>query len=199
MNALLSDIKKFASDQAFPLVLILIGLIALISNITVSVPHHPQPNVIVDVLDPSLEQYAPAWRTEVSRRFPTDTVAVLCHGGSVIKGSWIVYNHPGSNYAFESIQDLIHEEQIRYPSRRIILLCCNPSHETLHGFPNVFYSAGSTWCIPDRAMTLENSGNATDKLDSEWDLIPAMPTRIPTRWEQDDSASGNIWEFINAD
>jgi hypothetical protein len=47
-----------------------------------------QPRVIMEVLDPSLEQFSTMWRDEIGRRFD-NAVGVLCHGGDFVPGEWV--------------------------------------------------------------------------------------------------------------
>lgn len=108
-----------------------------------------QPAVVVDVLDPTLEGFAPAWHDEIARRFPTNTVGVLCHGGEFIDGEWIALESRMPEHLIR-VTDLVAKERAKFPGRTIVLLCCNPGHIELHA-SNVFYAQSSVWCIPDRA------------------------------------------------
>jgi uncharacterized protein YigE (DUF2233 family) len=52
------------------------------------------PDVVIETLDPSLEQFATYWQNEIGRRYH-NSVGILVHGGDFVEGQWIA----GSNYA----------------------------------------------------------------------------------------------------
>lgn len=112
----------------------------------------PTPQVIMEVLDPSLEEFAPAWEQEIVRRFP-HSVGVLCHGGDAVHGDWLClpFGGPGG---CEPIEWLIAREQAKYPDRTIVLLCCNVHHDLITGHKGVYYAPSSVWCVPDRAAVV---------------------------------------------
>jgi hypothetical protein len=110
--------------------------------------HTGRPGVIMEVMDPSLDQFAPLWQKEIGRQF-NNAVGVLCHGGEFINGQWIV---SAKNYGkYQTAQELIKHFQAEYPDRVIVLLACNPAHLKL-GIPGVYYAHSSVWCIPDRQV-----------------------------------------------
>ena len=147
----------------------------------------PPPVVDVQVLDPSLEGYAAAWRTEVARRFP-DAVVLLMHGGNFVGDQWICTAKSFAMYT--TVPEVIAYEQAKFPGRTIVVLACNPGHIHLHGFPNVYIAYDSVYCVPDRAVG-DNPENALELLDSGYD--PAL-----SRWSADPNVYGNIYEFQEA-
>jgi hypothetical protein len=167
------------------------------------------PDVVVDCLDPSLAKYAPLWEKEVGRRFH-NVVAVLCHGGDQVRGNWIVLDQPGSVPAIGLVQNLIAIEEAKYPGRMVVLLCCNPAHYVLHGFPEVYYSPASVWCEPDRDIKPSDftNGNARAKIDDgddpdDYDPAPVSSSSVSpaddhSRSEEDYDTTGNIFEFLQA-
>jgi hypothetical protein len=146
------------------------------------------PSVIVEVEDPSLEQFATRWRAEVARRFPNAVVA-LCHGGTFVEGQWIT-GVRNFNMPTMPIPTLIAHLQKEYPGRPVVLLCCNPSHITLHGYPDVWYAADSVWCVPDRS-TMQADVNVLRSLD---DLVGSPEDR----WAANPGVVGSIFEFVEA-
>ena len=194
------------------LVLVTVGLVlAVIVSAIPSAPH-VQHGVVMEVLDPSLQTFAPMWQKEIGRRFP-NAVGVLCHGGEFINGEWIVSAKAyGRNL---TAPDIARFEKAKYPGKTIVLLCCNPGHLHL-GIPDVYYANDSVWCVPDRALTPEMfaAGAGREKMaqctprcpcghaatrpaladpDSD-DVI--RPAAQPPRWEEDPGVLGNIFEFI---
>lgn len=147
------------------------------------VTHTPQPQVIMDVLDPSLEPYAAAWEAEIGSRFP-HSVGVLCHGGDAIEGQWLCqpYGGPGG---CEPIEWLIAREQAKYPDRVIVLLCCNVKHELLAGHPGVYYAASSVWCVPDHYM-IDNAVPKEERFT------------LDGRYNDEPDNVGNIFQFNEA-
>lgn len=189
-------------------VLLIIGLLM------VALPDHrsntPEfPQVIVDVLDPSLQGFASAWEKEIGRRFP-HSVAVLCHGiggGGGVKDEWLVAPYAGIG-GVTHIDDLIHREQRLYPDRTLVILCCNVQHDVLHGYEHVFYASSSVWCLPDRSVPTgtENSLEGRSTLDTYTRLDTFNPFGPPqhrfeggTRFDADPDVVGNIFEFISAE
>lgn len=181
--------------------LALAGLLPLLAGCA-----NPTPldrGVVMDICDPTLEPYGQPWQTEIARRFPSNTVGVLLHGGNFLDGQWIVLSHPESQHPIELIADFIHEEQVHYPGQRLVILACNPGHIALHGFNNVYFSPDLTWCLPDRAIE-QDSG-----LDQFKMLGPSIPwvhvgltTRpvvVHNRWQDDSGPVGNIFEFLSAE
>lgn len=98
----------------------------------------------MEVLDPSLAQFAPMWQKEISRRFP-NAVGVLCHGGEFVDGQWIV---SAKAYGRDlTAQDIARFAQAHYPGKTIVLLCCNPGHLKL-GIPGVYHFEDSVFLCP---------------------------------------------------
>jgi hypothetical protein len=165
-------------------------------------PSHTPHGVVMEVLDPGLQQFAPMWQKEIARRFP-DAVGVLCHGGEFVAGQWIV---SAKAYGRDlTAQDITRFEQARYPGRVIVLLCCNPGHLDL-GISGVYFSLDSVWCVPDRSLTPDMFREARQKLGPSASQ-PADPGAEPqpdsddlvaekSRWDDDPGVAGNIYEFI---
>ena len=167
--------------------LFILSTLAII-QVTLSPSPKPPPLAVdVQVLDPSLEGYAAAWRTEVSRRFP-DAVVLLMHGGNFVGDQWICTAKSFAMYT--TVPEVIAYEQAKFPGRTIVVLACNPGHIHLHGFPNVYIAYDSVYCVPDRAVG-DNPENALELLDSGYD--PAL-----SRWSADPNVYGNIYEFQEA-
>jgi hypothetical protein len=163
-----------------------VGIFALTEGpqvVTVDRQENSQPGVIMEVLDPSLESFAPAWKAEIARRFP-HAVGVLVHGGDFIEGQWIV----GANLSphhLSTTKEVVEHYQKLYPDRTIVLLACNTGHLKL-GIPGVYYFKSSVWCIPDRGLGQEDKENAEKLLDGT----------VQTRWQQDSDVNGNIYEAV---
>lgn len=171
--------------------IVLAFALLLVALIWVARPAHKDPaattpatpQVIVDLLDPSLEQFAVPWEQEIGRRFP-HSVAVLCHGiGGGVKNEWLVAPFGGIG-GVQHIDTLIAREKALYPDRTLVILCCNVQHDVLHGYSNVFYAPSSVWCIPDRSLELPRA-EANSTLDN--------------RFTGDPDATGNVFEFISAE
>lgn len=180
-------------DSSDTIVLVFIGFCVLMSLVVITVAASVQPTkgttldqpaVIMEVLDPSLNQYAPLWKAEIARRFP-HAVGVLVHGGDFVEGQWIVGTH--INYAthVSPVKEVVEHYQKLYPDRTIVLLACNTGHLKL-GIPNVYYFKSSVWCIPDRGLNPQDTENA-DKL---------MDGTVQSRWEADSDVNGNIYEAV---
>jgi hypothetical protein len=183
------------------------GITVLLSSSAQPAPAHN--DVVMEVLDPSLEVFAPMWQKEIGRRFP-NAVGVLCHGVEFVNGQWIV---SAKAYGRDlTAQDIVRFEQAHYPGRTIVLLCCNPGHLKL-GIPGVYHADDSVWCVPDRSLTPEMFREANQKLAQCTPRCPcahrASATTRPTaeldsddviaqpsRWETDPGVAGNIYEFI---
>lgn len=144
--------------------------------------HTDRPDVIMDIEDPSLTIYGPAWEAEIGRRFH-HAVGVMCHGGDTIHGEWVCIPFGGPGGAI-TLPRLIEIEQAKFPGRTIVLLSCNPQHDAIHDHPNVYYSPSSVWCIPDRAMT-------TEPVEQRYAL--------EDRFSDEPDNVGNIFEFISAE
>jgi hypothetical protein len=161
-----------------------------------------QPPVVMEVLDPSLEVYAPMWRDEIARRFD-NAVGVLVHGGDFVAGSWIagVSFVPGH---VTPMREVVERTQKAHPGRTVVLLACNTGNVKL-GIPGVYYSTSSTWCVPDRAITPDMYGlpiikaTLTPQDEDEASVIPFITIFAepePTRWELHPDYCGNVWEFV---
>lgn len=152
-----------------------------------------QPNVVMEVLDPSLEVYSAMWQKEVGRRF-SNAVVILCHGGDFVEGEWIVGSKPGSGHV-EHIDQTIARVKALYPGRTVVILACNTGH-LKPKIPGVYFAPSSVWCIPDRAITPEmfRNGIAFRTLNDEDE--PASESQ--SRWDSDPDVVGNIWEFLRS-
>lgn len=161
----------------------LMSLVALLLLVLVLFPRHSRveiqaPAVVMEVLDGSLEEYAPLWQAEIARRFP-HAVGILVHGGDFVEGEWIV----GANLAdgrVTPIQDVVEHYRRLYPDRTIVVLACNPGHLKMN-IPGVYYATASVWCVPDREMAEPRSENSLT-LDGRWSTAPDV--------------AGNIYEFV---
>jgi hypothetical protein len=141
------------------------------------------PGVIMEVLDPSLDQFAVAWQREVARRFPS-AVAILAHGGDLEQGRWIVKSN---DKHLETADDVAARYQKLYPGRVIVLLCCNPGHIKLH-VAGVYHFSSSVWCVPDR-------DTGKNELSEQIDLDGKHATsEVESRWAGSPEDSGNIYE-----
>lgn len=159
-------------------------------------PQQVQPAVIMEVLDPSLDQFAPMWRTEIGRRFP-NAVGVLVHGGDFVENQWIA----GVSFTPRHVTpmaEVVRFYQAKHPGRTIVLLACNTGHLKL-GIPGVFYAHSSVWCVPDRGITPEmySNGLATERMsDGSRGFEFSDPTLAQqARWEAEPDIVGNIYEF----
>lgn len=155
--------------------------------------HTNQPAVVMEVMDPSLEVFAPMWQAEIGRRFP-HAVGVLVHGGDFVRGEWIV--GVGIGHHLMRTDDLVASMKSQYPDRTIVLLACNTGHLQLRD-PDVYYASASVWCVPDRALTPEmfQNGLANLKVDSGFDGEDGNRAPQKSRWQEDPEVVGNIWEF----
>ncbi len=158
-------------------------------------PHTPGPPVILDVRDPALLPSALAWQIEVARRFPR-AVAVVCHGGNIVHGEWIVLDNPGgvSGEPAERVDTLLDREAAEYPDRQVVLIACNPRHIAVHGHPNCWYFDSSVWVVPDRAVPAFSTGTS-HTMDEDAD---AFPNDIYPRSTQQPGVCGNIFEACEA-
>lgn len=162
-----------------------------------TLPVNAQPSVIMEVVDSSLEPYAPMWQAEIGRRF-NNAVGVLVHGGDFEEGRWIVGAHLASHRHVMLTADLVRHYQALYPTRTIVLLACNTGHLNL-GIPGVYYSKASVWCIPDRALTPEMLKNGIANRTFDDEDVPERESSSPqqSRWQSDPEVTGNIYEFVS--
>lgn len=141
--------------------------------------HASRPAVQMIVLDESLEAAAGLWEKELGRRF-SNAVAIICHGGDLIEGEWMVKVHDGDHVAMRA-DELVKHYQALYPDRQVVLLACNPGHLKLN-VPGVFYAHSSVWTIPDRNvidhqamqyLTIDGrrGADAGNRADAEPDVI----------------------------
>lgn len=144
----------------------------------------------MEVLDPSLESYASLWREEIARRFP-DAVGVICHGGDLEEGRWVVRS--GGQY-IQTADALVQHFQAKWPGRVIVLLACNPGHLALHE-SGVYYALDSVWCVPDRDTAEPDSAPGEDRLTMDGDAVLGGADR----WHAESGVVGNIFEFVDAD
>jgi hypothetical protein len=191
--------KRFLIGVLYSLV-ILIGLGGCASRPAVPSRELPQPPVVMEVLDPSLQQYAPMWQREIGRRFPY-AVGILVHGGDFVPGQWIAGSDPTHEHV-EPMQQVVHRIQARYPDRTVVLVSCNPGHLKL-GIPGVYYGTDSIWCVPDRELTAEYFSTAREKIEWYGHPLQEDPYSLPfgnapahTRWQDDPTVLGNIFEFV---
>lgn len=119
-------------------------------------------------LTPPPDGVAMYWKEEVARRY-SDGVLVFAHGGPSFTSYWGGMNEI-EDTQFDWI-DMVQTLHNKYPHRRLILISCNPSHQYLKA-ERVTYAIESVWFYPDSVM------------------------RIPLGLIQDDSAVGNIFDFI---
>lgn len=168
-----------------------------------------RPAVVVDCLDITLQQYTADWQVEVARRFP-DSVMVIAHGGDAVQGQWAIYPTLSQGVLIETE---IRREQAAHPGRTLVILSCNPSHDVLHGFPNVYYAGSSVWLIPDRNYLGGLPDDPHGHLKISETLPSAPPVTMPffvtqpaaehekptNRSASDPDTVGNIWEFISAE
>lgn len=142
--------KKVTPGTVLITIYVTVILGALAAIFASSVPNTPtivsQPDVVMEVLDPTLKPYERLWAAEIGRRFH-NAVGVFCHGGNHLALTWDTsvasYGH------VVTIQDVVRYEQARYPDRTIVLISCNPGHLKL-GIPNVYYAPDNIWLEPDR-------------------------------------------------
>lgn len=172
-----------------------VGLILMLTPHKADPTSPVNPPVIMEVLDPSLMPFAPAWQTEIGRRFP-HAVGILCHGGYFLEGQWIV---SGTSYGhLVTAQEAVWHVQQQYPDRTIVLLACNTDHLKLN-LPGVYYAHSSVWCVPDRAV----DGSMLDRLtiDQAKGGVIVNPDADDivgpqkSRWETDPEVVGNVFEF----
>ena len=180
---------------------ILLCLIVLlgIGGCDQSSPTTSKPGVVMRVLDPTLEQFAPMWQQEISRRFP-NAVGVLVHGGDFVEGSWVIGDWQyRSGQHVRPVSAVVQEAQAMYPNRTIVLLACNPGHLKLN-IPNVYYAPASVFCVPDR---FTDSVQVTPEMLTRT-LLFGMRAKAEAakhrpalggRWQQDEDIVGNIYEF----
>ena len=154
---------------------LIVGILTLCLPV-MATEHTSRPAVQIVVVDDSLQQFSVLWQKEIGRRFPI-AVAILCHGGSIQEGEWVV-KAPYGEHPVMKAADLVKHYQVLYPNRQIVLLACNPSHLKL-GIPGVYYSNSSVWCVPDRdiinnqtAQYLKMDGTEIEKRDNRSDIDP---------------------------
>lgn len=167
-----------------------------------------QPAVVMEVMDPSLNQYAPLWQKEIGRRF-SNAVGVLCHGGEFIEDEWIV-GSPTYGRSAQTADSLVAHFQAKYPGRTIVLLACNPGHLHLH-VKGVYHATDSVWCVPDRengkaGQDLAKLGERNDDKrglpDDDGDQTPTEERGHPApeikinRSDLEPNVVGNIFEFV---
>lgn len=122
----------------------------------------------VMVIDMVADNAVPAewWKTETARRFP-NAIMVFCHGGELM-GQWAM--KPENGQPVEFVADLARKLHEEFPTRPIVLICCNPGHHTLN-IPHVYHALDDVWMRPDK------DGNP---------FITMFPHAV-----------GNIWEFTD--
>lgn len=182
------------------LTLILLSLVVLLGiggcgTPTSTISHTKQPQVIMRVLDPTLEPFASMWQAEIGRRFP-DAVGVLVHGGDFVEGQWIVGDWTyRSDRHVRLATDVVKEAEAMYPGRTVVLLACNPGHLDL-GIPGVYYAHSSVWCVPDRDTASVLPEIARQQiLFGQRAKSEGKKELDRGRWVQDSDVIGNIFEF----
>lgn len=180
-----SSIERQTKIALLITVLVLAGIIGLmLPRVGASSPTEiTNPQVVMEVLDPSLEQFALPWRNEIARRFP-HAVGLLVHGGDFVQGQWIVGASTVPGHV-TTVADQVERVRKLYPDRTIVLLACNTGHLKL-GIPGVFYAQSSVWCVPDRGIKPEMLDEAGGTLDG----------REHSRWDDNPDVVGNIFEFV---
>lgn len=152
------------------------------------------PTVVMEVLDPTLEQFAPAWRVEIARRVP-NAVGILVHGGAFVQNEWIA----GAGYAghITLTTEIVKHYRDVYPDRVLVLLACNPGHLKL-GIPGVYYSMSNVWCVPDRGVSPDKAKYSVvnRKLgDFEFRDLYQLEDGV-SRSQSEPDVVGNIYEFV---
>lgn len=160
------------------------------------------PDVIMRVLDPTLEDGVQLWQAEIGRRFH-NAVGIVVHGGDFVQGEWIVEGNYASGNHVRSVTDVVREAQALFPDRTIVLVSCNPGHIKL-GIAGVYYAMSSVWVVPDRDVTpdvgherlMATIGNE-DCLGNDESGSPSTGAPEPSRWQQFPDDAGNIFEFVS--
>lgn len=100
------------------------------------------------------------WEREVSRRYPTGTVVVVCHGG-IDPDVWMCVPDEGPA---RTVIGVVSEIRKSNPHARIVLCICNPhGHRLPANITNVTYPLNNIWQFPDRSTGLDfDKGFGTD-------------------------------------
>lgn len=146
------------------------------------------PQVDVFCMDATLERFSAAWRVEVGRRFP-DAIVLLCHGGELSNGEWLV-KAPAFDLPLMTAEHLVEHFQVKFPGRPVVLLACNPGHLHLH-VPGVWHARNSVWCVPDRAI---GGSDAACHLEMDGKMTASFGSG--TRWDAAPDVTGNVFEFV---
>lgn len=187
--------KKAFLLTVLSLVVAVLVVIGSLSNGPPSLPRTSQPDVIMDVLDPSLDIYAAEWQKEIGRRFH-NAVGVLAHGGELETGRWICLDGQTPVH-LDLVADLAAREQAKYPGRTIVMLCCNPGHIAIHNLPGVYYATSSVWCEPDRDVPMQADTNCLRTLNDPPAFEPIVGNSV-VRSDIEPDDVGNIFEFVEA-
>jgi len=172
---------------------VLIGTLTVINTYNPAVPSGPR--VVMETLDPSLEQFEAMWRDEIGRRFD-NAVGVLVHGGDFVEGQWIAGTHVRPDKHVTLMTKVVEDAKKKHSGRTVVLLACNTGNLKL-GIPGVFYATSSVWCIPDRAIRPEMYQNANFRQTLGGIVIlPSKSFHQMTRWEWQPDYVGNVWEFV---
>lgn len=190
---------------------VLILLVSIVYTLvaTASLHRHPiqfvpstSPDVVMEVLDPTLEDGAQLWQAEIGRRFH-NAVGIVVHGGDFVQGEWIVEGNYASGEHVQLITDVVHRYQALFPDRTIVLVSCNPGHIKL-GIPGVYYAMSSVWVVPDRDITPDMSQGrmravigADDCAGEDDPFNPSTAAPQQTRWQQSPDDVGSIYEFVS--
>jgi len=105
--------------------------------------------VATEVLCPDLVDGAQMWRRDVAKEYP-NALIIAVHGGVDPKtGEWYAYPTLGDPLPVDVLVKL---NQLYYPGRHIVLICCNPEHIPLTDVHNVTYAPADIWVWPDDAV-----------------------------------------------
>lgn len=191
---------KRRSSLLTRLILCMLGFMVALDIGIALIPDRPArhtdgPDVIVEVLDSSLDEYVNPWKIEVARRFH-HAVVILGHGGDFVQGEWITQGSAIPGHVIH-VQDLVRMVQAKYPDRVVILLACNTGHVRL-GIPGVYYSESPVWCLPDRAITPDMAQGTLAYRTLDMGIFDDTPSNGPrlSRWQLEPDDTGNVYEFV---
>lgn len=157
----------------------------------------PAPSVVMRVLDPSLEQFAPMWQAEIARRFP-NAVGILIHGGEFQPGIWIVEGNYASGNHVRTAQEVVREVQALFPNKTVVLCACNPGHIHL-GIPGIYYAMDSVWTVPDRDTASVEPATVREQIlfGQRAKAESRRPVLDLGRWASDPGVVGNVFEMVS--
>jgi hypothetical protein len=179
------------------------GLMNLLGSFNVTpAPGIDSPDVVMEVLDPSLRPYELMWQTEIGRRFH-NVVGVMVHGGNHLEGVWDTSAISLGRWV--TVNDVVAKAKERFPGRTVVLISCNPGHRKL-GIPGVYYAHSNVWLVPDRNYAIhvgDDEGRltiGTTPVKPPNIFLPmqlVFPVREKLRSEERPDVIGNIFEFIH--